>query len=431
MMLRNCPYRLSDAAESESSPSGGGPRLTPQRARLGSSRVVLGLPILKSQFLVLGVLFMLVCPACRLPSFNPLGVQLPQETARKAPRSSPRPSVSSGATESGPASDAVLEVAGTVITSEEVLGPLSDALLATRSEAAGGVVTNDVRRAIHDAVRRRVEEVLLYQEALGDMADGELEYLERYVDQIVRETVQEEHDGRQRAYERELSSKGTTLDEQRDRIRHELVVQRYLSRELRSRIVDPTRRELMQYFEQAKADLSKPERREMFLIDVPIEAAVTGEGEDELADSARSRIEGAERELADGASFSTVAAGYSKGIHAADGGAWGWVSRTGLRPRWHSALESLYSLEEGEVSSVRITDEAYFIVRCGRIEEATEPDFQAIQPELQERYRRVQQRMYLDELMTRLLDDAELDSKRVEQFVATVARQAVRADNTP
>ncbi|MCH7702888.1 MAG: hypothetical protein IID37_14485, partial [Planctomycetes bacterium] len=129
--------------------------------------------------------------------------------------------------------------------------------------------------------------------------------------------------------------------------------------------------------------------------------------------------------------FSTVAARYSKGLHATDGGAWGLVSRTGLRPRWHPALEALYSLEEGQVSSVRVTGDAYFIVRCGRIEETTEPDFQAIQPELQERYRRVQERAYLQELMTRLLAEADLDQQRVEQFVATVARQAAGAADAP
>ena len=374
---------------------------------------------------------MLITPACRLPSFNPLGMPVPKETARKASKSSPRPSASPSVIESEAASDAVLEVAGTVITSEEVLAPLSDVLSANGTGASGGASTNDVYRAVFDEVRRRVEEVLLYQEARADLADGDLEYLERFVDQIVRETVQEEHDGRQRAYERELLSQGTTLDEQRDRIRRELVVQRYLGRELRSRIVDPTRRELMQFFEQAKAELSKPERREMFLIDVPIEAAAPGGTPNDVADPARSRIEEAQRELADGASFSTVAARYSKGLHAADGGAWGWVSRTGLRPRWHPALEALYSLDEGQVSSVRVTDDAYFIVRCGRIEVATEPDFQAIQPELQERYRRAQQREYLQELMTRLLAAADLDQQRVEQFVAAVARQAAGAADAP
>lgn len=381
--------------------------------------------------MVLGVLLMVIGPACQLPSFNPLGMPVPQETARKAPRSSPRASMSPRAAESASASDAVLEVAGTVITSGEVLASLSDALSAHGPGDPGGAPANDVYRTIFDAVRRRIEDALLHQEALADMADGDLEYLERYVDQILRETVQQEHDGRQRAYERKLLSQGTTLDEQRDRIRRELVVQRYLGRELRSRIVDPTRRELMRYFEQAKVDLSKPERREMFLIDVPIEAAAPGGVQDDVADLAGSRIEAAQGALADGVSFATVAARYSKGIHAADGGAWGWVSRTGLRPRWQPALEALFSLEEGQVSNLRVTDDAYFIVRCGRIEEATEPDFQAIQPELQERYRLVQQRVYLQELMTRLRAEADLDPQRVDQFVATVARQASRADDAP
>ena len=431
-MTRKCIHRFSTSNQSDPGRSGCSRGSAPSRSRLGSSRVLLLESLAcNSELVVLGVLLMVIGAACRLPSFNPLGMPMPKETARKAPRSTPRPSAGPSADESEAASDAVLEVAGTVITSEEVLAPLSDALSPNRSGAPVGASTNDVYRAVVDAVRRRVEEALLYQESLADMADGELEYLERYVDQIVRETVQQEHDGRQRAYERELLSQGTTLDEQRDLIRRELVVQRYLGRELRSRVVDPTRRELMQFFEQAKADLSKPERREMFLIDVPIEAGAPGGATNNVGDPAKSLIEAAERELAEGVSFSTVAARYSKGLHATDGGAWGLVSRTGLRPRWHPALEALYSLEEGQVSSVRVTGDAYFIVRCGRIEEATEPDFQAIQPELQERYRRVQERAYLQELMTRLLAEADLDQQRVEQFVATVARQAAGAADAP
>ena len=92
-------------------------------------------PMLHSEALVLGVLLTVIGPACLLPSFNPLGIPVQQETGRKTVSSSPRPSANPGAAESATASDAVLEVGGTVITSAEVLAALPDAPLTKGSRA--------------------------------------------------------------------------------------------------------------------------------------------------------------------------------------------------------------------------------------------------------------------------------------------------------
>lgn len=317
----------------------------------------------------------------------------------------------------------MLEISGEVITSEDVIAALPASTIASAASDAGEAGSNPIYRAVVEVVRRRVEEALLYREARADLSDGELEYLERYVDQVIRETVQKDYDGRQRAYERQLLAQNSSIDQQRDRIRRELVIQRYLARHLQARIVDPTRRELMQYFDQARPSLSTPERRELFLIEVPVQTGPADSAPDDAADLAKSRIDAARQELADGESFATVAARYSKGIHAVDGGAWGWVSRQGLRPRWQPALDVLFSLGEGQVGEVCQTDDAYFIVRCGRIQPGTEPDFESIQPQLQERYRLAQQQAYIEELMTRLLDEADLDPQPVEAFVSAVTRQ--------
>ena len=133
-----------------------------------------------------------------------------------------------------------------------------------------------------------------------------------------------------------------------------------------------------------------PSRRRMSLIDVRLtnllgENVTTPSREEQRVakENARSIIQTAQSELASGVAFADVARRHSHGLHAEDGGSWGWVSPDGVRERFKSAVDELYRLEEGQVSDPIETPDGFLLVFCDGIDPGFEPTFEAIQPELQ------------------------------------------------
>jgi parvulin-like peptidyl-prolyl isomerase len=268
--------------------------------------------------------------------------------------------------------------------------------------------------ALQKEIRAQARDLLLYQEASRRLTDQEAEIFDKFTDQRIRRIVQEKHGGRQSRWERAMAEKGLSAEQAREKVRRDLVVMRYLQTTLTPRVQEPTRRELVHYFEQRKDEWAAPERREMFLIEI-------AKGDD--PDSARTTAKQALAELEAGADFAEVARRQSAGIHADDGGAWGSVSRDSLRSRWANAAEALFQLPPGGTSGVVECDECFFIVRLGLIEPAHEPSFAEVQRTLIETYRDQQFNVLVDELVTRLQEQAVIRPADLSLFLRAVLQR--------
>ena len=172
------------------------------------------------------------------------------------------------------------------------------------------------------------------------------------------------------------------------------MIDSYLRDRLLPLVPPPRRNELLDYYQSHRAEFSRPERREMWLIEVPIEEfldfrkPITRADEQAATKSAREKIEAAAAALAKGESFEEVAKAYSLGPHREDGGAWGFITASGdrskgpLQGRWAEPSRILFELESGETSDIIESGKCYFIVRAGKVEPGMEASFQDAQPQI-------------------------------------------------
>lgn len=299
-----------------------------------------------------------------------------------------------------------------------------------------GLLTADGYRAFLDRraaelITDEISEILLYQRASLRVADPVKDRVESLVDADVRRIISTQHDGIERRYVKHLESRGQTLDEVRSRIRREYVIAAYLEQEVKPRIPQPTRDELWAAYTLIVDSQDRPERRRMSLVDIRVSEhlprAVTNptrEQFDAARSAARTKGESALEELKNGVDFSEVARKYSDGLHAGDGGAWGWVSRGSVRERFIPAVDALYTLDEGAVTGLIESTDGFMIVRCDEIDRPETPDFQAMQPQLEEQYFRGMYNRHIMEIIGELREQVRLDPQDLERFHRAVIAAA-------
>lgn len=282
-------------------------------------------------------------------------------------------------------------------------------------------------------INDHIAESLLYQQAtLREPIENE-KVLDRFIDEQVRKNVTEDFGGVQRRYEKYLESQGQTLEDVRDAIRRELVIAKYLETELRPKVDEPTRADLYEAYQSAIELMRKQPRRSMSLIEVrvldrlPKEVTQpTREQQAEARRAARQRVEAAESELRSGKSFAEVARTYSDGLRAAEGGAWGRVTREGVRERFLPAIEALEQLSEGGVSPIIETEDGFYLVRCDEFQPGFEPDFESVQPELHERYVRATFNRLIADRVRELRLKARFDPENISPFHLGVAEAGLK-----
>ncbi len=277
----------------------------------------------------------------------------------------------------------------------------------------------------------KIAEVLLFQRASLRMPEGLDKRIEDYTDAEVRKTVTADYEGVQRRYEKELEEQGRTLDEVREQMRRQVIISSYLDAEIRPRVAEPTREQLYDAFQTNIESWRKPARRSMSLIDVRVSeflpkgsTAPTREESEAARNEARRRIGVAQSEIRSGASFAEVARKYSQGLHAEEGGAWGFVTADSVRERFVPALIALDTLDAGEISSTVETPDGFFLVRCDELQPAIEPDFQTVQLELREEFIRNRYNRQIAELVFELRNSAHIEPENLERFHAAVVMAA-------
>jgi parvulin-like peptidyl-prolyl isomerase len=122
--------------------------------------------------------------------------------------------------------------------------------------------------------------------------------------------------------------------------------------------------------------------------------------------------------------FANVARTFSTGIHAQEGGYWGFIYRDSLRERFQPAVDALFALQAGESSDVLEGPDAYFIVKCGAIDPGAEADFTQMQPELIESFRDEQFENEVDALVTKLREKATIEPDNLARFLRGVVEAA-------
>lgn len=279
----------------------------------------------------------------------------------------------------------------------------------------------------------RVSESLLYQQAVLRLEKRIVDAIAAQVDADIRKLVTAKYGGVQRRYERELEEGGDTLTRVRELRRRELMVTAYLEMEVKPKVAEPTRAELLALFQENVEGWRKPARRRMSLIEVRIGEFLpkdTDEPTREQWEAARreaqARARTAKLMIDQGTEFATVAQSYSHGLQAPDGGKWGWITREGVRERFLPAVDALEKLSGGQVSDVVETPESFFIVRCDELDAGFEPNFENVQPELADRFFRVNFNRRVAVHVEDLRQRANLPTEELERFHRAVVEAGYR-----
>jgi len=324
-----------------------------------------------------------------------------------------------------------LVVNGEVVTVDDILSPIREDLAERYQRLSQADYRRYVAQMALRQTRDKVVDIVLYQKASLRLTPAEEEALEGMVTTEMRKRVTEVGNGTQHEYEKILAASGTTLEQERERFRRQLIVHRYLQLNVLPKVQEPTRAELTAIFEANKKAMSRPQRRRMSLIEVRLlnhlDAAVDAVSRDqqkEASASAREIIDQAYQEISGGRDFADAARQFSEGINAENGGDWGWVWRDTVRARWKPAVERLYTLDRGRVSEVLETGEGFFLVRCDEIQEAVVPDFESVQPQLIERHRTGAYNELINELIESLIKKARIEPPDIQPFVAAVVDAA-------
>jgi hypothetical protein len=273
--------------------------------------------------------------------------------------------------------------------------------------------------------------VLLHQAASAGLTQPERDYLERLVDSELRRIITIDWGGVERRFAKHLEARGGSIDEVRDAIRRELVIRRYIELQLKPRVGEPTRDEMLALYERHAGEFARPPRRIMSLIDVQVRArlpeGVSQPTAEQLAAAraeARKRIEAADSAIRGGKPFAEVAREYSDGFNAADGGAWGEVNPDGVTDRFQPAVEALQSLHTDEVSPIIEAGDRFFLVCCDRFEPGAEPEFESVQPELKQRYLQEQYLRMESTIIQDLQKNAHVEPTNLRRFLDAVIATA-------
>lgn len=305
-----------------------------------------------------------------------------------------------------------------------------DAMKASASSSDGlrGMIEERSVQLITD----KIAEMLLYQRASLRLDPADEKKVEAVVDAEIRKIVTSEFGGVQRKFEKDLQSRGRSIEDARLSIRRKFIIAAFLDGEVKPKIPEPTRAELMNAYQKNRDSWRKPARRSMSLIDIRVRELLP-EGtenptQEELVGArvaARKKAAQAHADLLAGKSFADVARDFSHDGRAMEGGRWGSVNRESVRERFYPALDGLDRLREGEISGVIEAPEDFFIVRCDELESSVEPDFQTAQPQLREYLFNAAYNQKIVEYVTDLRKGTKIEPARLERFHAAVVVAAL------
>jgi parvulin-like peptidyl-prolyl isomerase len=287
--------------------------------------------------------------------------------------------------------DTVLaQVNSEVITREDVLGPVRPQMEQWRSTLSAEAFESRCRSVIEMRLREMISLRLVVQEAKAKLSDQEKQEVEASLGRTIRNLASEA--GSQHALEERLKGQGSSLEEERNRERERMMVQRYL-REKVAPEVHVTHSELLDLYNRVRAErYEQPERARLGLVAIP-------KSESAGPEEARALAQAVHERAAAGEDFARLAARYSRDPMRDKGGDWGPVTRGSFRVK--AVDEALFATAAGQVAPLVETADAFYIVKALDRQEARTVPFTEVQDALEEEIR---DRKY-NEMVSRYIQD--------------------------
>jgi hypothetical protein len=336
----------------------------------------------------------------------------------------------------GPVGTPVLFVNNEPVTVPEILEPILQNLKNDSTKLPPQAYYMAVRRNVREQIDLHVSTLLIHQEAKNNYPEKAMEEFDKEVDRRIKDVVNDRYQGIYARYEAQLKAMDMTMADVKGRIKRQLLVTQYMRDKFKPMLHEPPRRQLYTYYQDHLTDFTTPERAELFLIEVPVDALLgkprnlsTAQDIADAHSKAVAQLKRAHEELESGVEFTAVARAYSKGIKASQGGAWGEIGPGTLQGRWAKAAEVLFTLAENQTSDVVETEDAAFIVHCGKRTPARQASFEEAQTKIIERMKEEQFNRLTQEYIQGLIAKATI--RPVNEFNEAVMAAAPRPPAAP
>jgi len=263
----------------------------------------------------------------------------------------------------------VAQVNGRTLTASEVFGPISDEI--DRIRESGDRRAEDlVYRLKLQALKGRIEQLLIYDDAMSRLGDPQREQLQAIARQNLERLAARA--GSMEKLKEQLKQAGSSFEREIEREKERLLLADVMEREINQRIViSPS--EMVSYFQEHREEFASVKEVQIREILIPFREYGT---RDEALEAANRVLQ----KIKSGADFAQLARDYSKGPHAAEGGLYDYVRRGGLR--YKQVEDVAFALSVGEVSPIFETEVGYHIVKLEAVNEAKDPDFEEAQDEI-------------------------------------------------
>lgn len=320
-----------------------------------------------------------------------------------------------------------LEVLDQFITTSDVLDPIREKLNTMATTMPPRRYYESAAELVRASLVELVATHLIYQRAQSEFPEHMEPRIVKAVDQLERERIGREFQGRETKYENHLAASGETRENVREKLRRVVIGESYLREQLVPLIAEPRRDEIEDYYRDNMNEFTTEQRRELLMIDIPAASFIDRDSpmqrEQQIAlaiQKARNAISDAQRELQNGIPFDTVARKYSK-FKQDDGGNWGFI-REPLASRWEVPSKRFFELNAGQVSEIIESEDSFFIVKCGKVEGGVTTSFADAQSTIVRNIKNRKFQALKSEFLQKELRKANIGA--IEPFFRRVLREA-------
>jgi len=193
-----------------------------------------------------------------------------------------------------------------------------------------------------------LEELIERQLVLYDFRSAGYNFPEAIIDDEVEDRIRAQYGDDRSKLIKSLQVRGMTYEKYRQNLREQVIIEALTAKNVSQEIfISPHKIEAYYLAHQEKYKLADQVKLRMIVRNKNGDAPARAVAEEILL------------KLKDGAAFSEMAAVYSQGAQAREGGSWGWVEQTVLRKE---LADVAFSLKAGEMSGIIDTPEAIYVM---------------------------------------------------------------------
>jgi len=228
---------------------------------------------------------------------------------------------------------------------EDAIGPLGNDLIRQYgSEPA------TLEKKLNELRDENTDMLVEHELILHEFETGGYHLPESIIDEFVQQNIRRRY-GDRATLTRSLQDDGITYEKFRQRIRDQFIIEQMRFKNI-SDIVVISPHKIEVYYVTHTNDFKVEEQLRLRMI-------VLNKGADD-AGQARKLAEEIRTKANEGSAFADLARLYSQGLHASEGGDWGWVTKSVLRKELD---EAAFRLKPGERSDVIETPEACYVIQ--------------------------------------------------------------------